>query len=323
VVNDTGTGLPGGTKDSLGLSGMTTPVKIGGRPVSFYAGRKNSFVGPSWSDGGLSRPFPSNLYPPTAGELPADLSNVNWYDQILLDAGKQLARGKTVNIAVYMFEIGQVNPFIDNLYRFIQYGFAPTADALKPVAISKQRGATVPSSLFPGRLTVNLYYQYQDPVEYPTSTSTYLANPVKIGSPNYQMTVQKVWQGFTVGKVFPGNPTTPATPQDMHLKTAVVTYGSNLNLYVASSNLDMPANGSGKKWQAGNIIKTSNNDKLFKLYAREFNSISHDDYLSQYNLGYQNALGNSYFDSGVVPNRRKIKQSGIAAFIFPLNTTLE
>lgn len=320
VVNDTGAGFQGGTKDSSGLSGMTVPVDVGGRPVSFYAGRNNSFVGPTWTDGGMSIPFPNNLYPPTEGELPSDLNNVNWYDQILLDAGNQLVQGSSVNIAIYMFEIGEVNPFIDNLYRFIRYGFAPSKGSKTPVAISKLPGATVPSSLFPGRLTVNLYYQYQDRPKSPTSTSKYLNNPVKSGSPGrYKMAVKKVWQGFAAGRWCKGNPKTPYTPQDMHLKVATVTYGSTLNLYVTSSNLDMPANGSGKKWQAGNIIHTIQSDALYNIYAREFQSIQSDGIYSQRNLGFINARGNSYFDPGIAPADGKIAQPGIAAFVFPLN----
>ncbi|WP_295580804.1 hypothetical protein [uncultured Lamprocystis sp.] len=94
VVSNTGTVFQGGARDSSGLGGMTRPATIGGRKVSFYAGRRNAFVGPTWTDGGLSLPFPANLYPPTAGELPdPGLANVNWYDQILLDAETRLAQG--------------------------------------------------------------------------------------------------------------------------------------------------------------------------------------------------------------------------------------
>ncbi len=329
VVNDTGVSyFTNGTKDSSGLEGMNEPVTIGQRQVSFYAGRNNSFVGPTWSDGGLSITFPNNLYPPTQGEVNGDMKNVNWYDQILLDAGNQLAKENTVNIDIYMFEIGTINPFIDNLYRFLKYGFVASESSTNPVAISKIKDAKVPSSRFPGNLTVNLYYQYQD-IPYcpgsttnlcPTSTYNYLINPVVSGSQKYSMTVKKVWQGFR-NSTFPGNPDTPDTPQDMHLKVDTVTYGNHVNLYVTSSNLDMPSVGSGKKWQAGNIIKITLNDKLYALYKQEFDSISTDGYLSQYRLGFINAQNNSFFDSGIAPQGQTISNSGIAAFIFPMNTT--
>ena len=122
VVADSGTVFPGGAKDSSGLDGMTNPAVIGGRTVRFYAGRRHAFVGPTWSDGGLSLSFPDNLYPPSDGELrAADLQVVNWYDQVILDAGKKLAAGEAVALDVFMFEVGRENPFVDNLVaRFIQ-----------------------------------------------------------------------------------------------------------------------------------------------------------------------------------------------------------
>ncbi|WP_295435570.1 hypothetical protein [uncultured Thiodictyon sp.] len=331
VVTDTGTVFQGGGRDSSGLGGMTSPVVIGGRQVSFYAGRKNAFVGPTWSDGGLSLPFPGNLYPPTEGQLPAaGLKNVNWYDQILFDAGTRLAKGEHVAIDLFMFEIGASNPFIDNLFRLVKYGFVdcpapgcPSYANRKPVAISKQPGARPPANAFPGHLSVKLYYQFQQACPHagpcPTRSYAYLNGPIASGNPRYRMTVKKVWQGFTRSHL-PGNPQVPDTPQDMHLKVGVVTSGRQVRLYVATSNLDMPDQGSGKKWQAGTIIDTTPYDGLYRLYQREFASIASDGDLSQYHLGYANTNGNSHLDAGIEPTTGAITQSGIAAFLFPLNT---
>ncbi|WP_295580806.1 hypothetical protein [uncultured Lamprocystis sp.] len=106
----------------------------------------------------------------------------------------------------------------------------------------------------------------------------------------------------------------------MHLKVGVVTSGRQVRLYVATSNLDMPDQGSGRKWQAGTIIETSPEDGLYQLYQREFASIAGDGALSQYNLGFANTRGNSHFDHGIEPTAPTITRSGIAAFVFPLNT---
>jgi hypothetical protein len=99
-----------------------------------------------------------------------------------------------------------------------------------------------------------------------------------------------------------------------------LTSGRQLRLYVATSNLDMPDQGSGRKWQAGTIIDTITDDGLYRLYQRELASIAGDGDLSQYKLGYANALGNSHFDPGIEPTAGAIARSGIAAFMFPLNT---
>lgn len=331
VVDNTGTVFPGGGRDSSGLAGMTNPAVIGGRKVSFYAGRRHAFVGPTWSDGGLSIPFPGNLYPPTAGELrDGDLRVVNWYDQAILDAGMKLADGQDVAIDVFMFEVGQENPFVDNLARLVKYGFVdcpveacPTFAHAKTVSASKKPGAAAPATAFPGRLAVSFYYQFQSHCPRPGSCSTrthqYLVTPIAGGSPGYTMAVRRVWQGFAASHMR-GNPDAPFTPQDMHLKVAAMTSGQQVRLYVATSNLDMPDRGSGRKWQAGNIIETRGDDGLYRLYQREFRSIAEDGDLSQFRLGRSNAAGNSYFDPGIGPSGGTIAASGIAAFMFPLLT---
>jgi hypothetical protein len=339
VVGGSGTVFPGGGGDSSGLDGMSHPAVIGGRPVTFYAGRRNAFVGPTWTDGGLSIPFPGNLFPPTAGELPADdLRTVNWYDQVILDAGTQLVDGQAVTIDIYMFEIGQSNPFIDNLVRLVRHGFvdcppegcagsrvrnAPP-DGGKVVAISKKPGARVPASAFPGQLTVNLNYQFQDPCTSrrpcpETATLRDLGHPVVGGSPAYRMNVNRVWQGFTQSRL-PGNPRVPSTPQDMHLKLALLTYGQQVRLYVATSNLDTPNVGSGQKWQAGNTIDMNVTDGLYRQYLPELRSIATEGDLSQFLLSGANVAGNSYFDPAIAPAGGAITASGIAAYLFPLAT---
>lgn len=337
VVSDSGQAFPNGGVDSSGLDGMTHPALVGGRPVTFYAGRRNAFVGPTWNDGGLSIPFPENLYPPAEGELRGnDLKTVNWYDQVILDAGTKLIEGKAVTIDIYMFEIGETNPFIDNLVRLVRYGFidCPIGNcnnargkkhakaAGKPVAISKKPGASVPTSAFPGELTVNLNYQFQQPCtskrRCPTTTFRYLNQPIAGGSAGYRMNVNRVWQGFAKSRMT-GNPLVPFTPQDMHLKVATVTWEQQVRLYVATSNLDMPNVGSGQKWQAGNTIDMTVADGLYQRYLPELRTIAGDGDLSQFLLGQANVAGNSYFDPAIVPGG-EIKESGIAVFLFPLAT---
>ena len=297
----------------------------------WHAGRRHAFVGPTWSDGGLSIPFPANLYPPTQGELRGgDLRTVNWYDQTLLDAGSRLADGQDVAIDVFMFEVGKENPFVDNLARLVKFGFidcpvaaCPTFPRAKIVSASKKPDAVPPSKAFPGRLTVSFNYQFQHGCPRPRSCSTktheYLTTPIAGGSPAYTMTVRRVWQGF-VGSHMPGNPNEPFTPQDMHLKVAVLAAGHQARLYVATSNLDMPDHGSGRKWQAGNIIDIDPDDGLYRLYQRELRSIAEDGDLSQSRLARINASDNSHFDPAVRPDGGIINGSGIAAFLFPLAT---
>lgn len=332
VVQDSGSVFPGGGRDSSGLSGMTTPVELGGRPVSFYAGRRNAFVGPSWNDGGLSIPFPDNLHPPTAGELPGDdLGTVNWYDQVILDAGQRLVAGEAVTVDVFMFEVGSSNPFVDNLARLVEHGFVdcpvfacPRYFSRRPVAISKKPGAPVPATAFPGQLTVNFHYQFQSGCQKSTRcrnrTFETLNQPVAGGQPNYRMNVVKVWQGFTESRM-KGNPQQPFTPQDMHLKVVVLTAGAQARLYVATSNLDQPNVGSGRKWQAGNTVDLRADDPLLQLYRRELDRIAGDGFLSQRKLGFANAVNNSYFDPGLAPGGGTPTRDGIAAFLFPLNLT--
>lgn len=217
-----------------------------------------------------------------------------------------LAEGQDVAIDVFMFEVGQENPFVDNLARLVKYGFVdcpvegcPGFAHAKPVSASKQPGAAAPSTAFPGRLAVKFYYQFQSHCPRPgscaTTTHRYLTTPVTGGSPGYSMTVRRVWQGFAASAMR-GNPDAPFTPQDMHLKVAAMTAGQQVRLYVATSNLDMPDQGSGKKWQAGNVIETGGDDGLYRLYQREFRSIAEDGDLSQSRLARSNAAGNSYFD---------------------------
>ncbi|RBP05050.1 hypothetical protein DFR50_13735 [Roseiarcus fermentans] len=328
VVEDTGTVFPGGTHDSSGLDGMTTPAEIGGRKVSFYAGRRHAFVGPTWSDGGLSRPFPDNLHPPAEGEVD-DLQTVDWYDQVILDAATWLAEGRAVTVDVFMFEVGAANPFVDNLARLVRFGFVdcpvaacPSFASAKVVSVSKKPGAVPAPSAFPGKLTVNFYYQFQNGCARragcATTTSQYLNSPIAGGSSDYTMRVRKVWQGFADSRM-EGNPERPFTPQDMHLKVVVVTAGRQAKLYISTSNLDTPDKGSGRKWQAGTVVDTAVDDELMRFFQRELHSIAEDGDLSQFRLGAANASGNSYFDRAVRPAEEPFAASGIAAFVFPLN----
>lgn len=321
-----------GTANSTGLDATAPTTFSNGRTVSFYAGRKNCFVGPTYPDifdPAIEPAFPYNLYPPVKGEI-TDLATVSWYDQVIFDAGNQLARGENVTIDIMIFEIGKVSPFIDNLYRFVAKGFE------NKVSISKSGLSPAPDKQFPGTLTVNLNYQYQDKVSAPTSTSNYLAKGLISNSDgNYKLNTNLVWQGFRNAKMT-GNPDAPDTPQDMHLKAAIMGYtscapnctvGSPLaynNLYVASSNFDTPNVGSGIKWQAGNKVITVAGpgnavDPLIAFYQAAFATIRRGQ--QQAALTFT-ATGNSYFDAGLAPaNFTLTSGNGIAAFVFPINPT--
>ncbi|MEI6286588.1 MAG: hypothetical protein WCP79_08815 [Bacillota bacterium] len=319
AVRDNGTSgeyFTDGTKDSTGLT-ASQPVQIGARRVAFYAGRNNGFVGPTWDNGGLDTPFPDNLYPPIRNEI-TNLDNVNWYDQVLYDAGELLYdNANSVTIDIAMFEIGLENPFIDNLYRFVNKGFE------NGKAISKTHPAHTPQggTNFPGKLTVNLYYQFQDPPGFttPTATHNYLnTNDGNVTNGNYGINVVKVWQGFAEQGL-----TEPTTPMDMHHKFALITYQnssgaiSDYKLYVASSNLDQPCVGSGKKWQSGTVIQASTaSDPLFAFYKTQIQYLT----LGQAYASTQNGNnGNSYFDSNIDTKFvNMLTASGIAAFVYPL-----
>ena len=305
-----------GTKDSTGLI-ATQPVQLGSRKVSFYAGRNNCFVGPTWTDGGLSLPFPGNLYPPIRSEI-SSLNNVNWYDQILYDAGELLyENANSVTIDIAMFEIGLENPFIDNLYRFVNNGFENGKSISKAYPAHTPQGGTK----FPGKLTVNLYLQFQDPLNssIPQATYNYLnTNDGNVTNGNYRINVIKVWQDFARQGL-----SEPTTPMDMHHKFAMMSYqnssgfSTDYKLYVASSNLDQPGVGSGKKWQSGTVIQASAaSDQLFAFYQKQLQYLP---YGQAYAATQNSTQGNAYFDSNVDTKfANMLDSSGIAAFAFPL-----
>lgn len=341
---------------SICSSGIIDPVSVGNRTVTFYAGRYNCFVGETYSGEVTDTaslidayPFPSNLYPPVKGELPQtssgtdDITNVNWYDQVVLDTGNLLAKGYYVKVDVANFEIAKVNPFVDNLYRFVQNGFE------NGKSISKAGTSPAPAAQnnnFPGNLTVNFYYQYQDDwwKNEGTTTQAFLTSgaegtdtygnttrTVNNSISNYTITSTLVWQGFKNSSL-DGNPNKPATPQDMHHKFAVIQYSTDsgttylpYKLYVTSSNLDQPCVGSGERWQAGTVITPSNttgNDPLFDLYLNQLGQIVQGQ---QITAVYNTKNGNSYFDTKIDPGNSgsdycgtSISEPGIAAFVFPI-----
>jgi len=308
--------FPNCSRDSTGLT-ATQAVQIGSRQVTFYAGRNNCFVGPTWQNGGLNTPFPGNLYPPIHNEI-TSLDNVNWYDQVLYDAGELLyTNSNSVTIDIVMFEIGLSNPFIDNLYRFVNNGFE------KGKAISKANPSHTPrgNTNFPGKLTVNLYYQFQDPLSGSLATNTYTylnTNNGCVTNGSYQINTVKVWQDFAERGL-----TEPKTPMDMHHKFAMITYQnssgamSDYKLYIASSNLDQPGVGSGKKWQSGTVLQASAaSDPLFAFYKTQ---IQYLPYGQAYAATQNSNSGNAYFDSNVDTRYvSMLTSSGLAAFVFPL-----
>ena len=264
VANDASNQFSG--DGSLNSSGIKVPpVYINNYQVKFYAGRGNEFVGGNQTT--ETAPWPNYINPPVAHEHDKDV--INWYDQVIYDAAKELKQGKTVNIYVAAFEIGQDSPFIDNLWRFAANGFENKH--------GPQRGDTTPlASQYPGQLHIYVLWQFhkvknkKSADSIPTSlhglfkhmlkdlksdndtqtTTTDLNNTsISVANGAYTLTAAQIWPV--------NDPKGPQTPQDMHNKFVimdVVGHESERKLYVTSSNLDQPEVGSGKLWQVGTII---------------------------------------------------------------------
>jgi hypothetical protein len=272
-----GKGLfPGGrgTRDS---SGDDLPdAVIGDYLVSFYGGRGQAFVG-----GGLaaaSRPWPYYINPPYPGQHDAGV--VNWYDASLHDAARQLHQGRNVRLDIAVFEIGETAWFVENLFRFVNEGFAHHR--------AEDRGSNERvASVRPGNLTIRFLWQFQSGGETATTTTAALLKGPAVRrrvdpetGNTYALEMARVWPKFDAA----GIPVNPTTPRDMHNKMMlmdVVGHESERKLYVTSSNLDTPGQGSGRLWQAGTIIglrpgsaawSGSNADRrqLWNAYKRYF-----------------------------------------------------
>ena len=220
------------------------PVPIGNYMVQFYGGRAGEFVGGDLTS--VSRDFPGNINPPIAGQYLPGL--VNWYDNVLFDAARQLRQGRDVRIDVMIFEVGQQNAFVLNLWKFVQQGFGAG------LTEDKRSGERV-ASPFPGKLHVRFLWQFQSGLQSSGPTFAALHGPDAIDSPGGEYLLEKatIWNPPHTG----GGRYKPTTPYDMHNKVMlldVVGHEQERRIYVTSSNLDQPGVGSGRLWQAGTVI---------------------------------------------------------------------
>ena len=233
-----GSGSANGSGSEIG------PVSIGNYSVQFYGGRDVEFVGGDLVS--AARAFPGNINPSVPGQHPEGL--VNWYDNALFDAARQLRQGRDVRLDVMIFEIGQQNAFVLNLWKFVQQGFEA---GLTEDKRSAERVATP----FPGTLRVRFLWQFQSGRLASGTTYGALQGPDIVESPGARYRLEKAttWNpSLPAGKRF-----RPTTPYDMHNKVMlldVVGHENERRIYVTSSNLDQPGVGSGKLWQAGTIV---------------------------------------------------------------------
>ena len=272
-----GTSLfPGGrgTADSSGDD--LPPVAVGDYLVGFYGGRAKAFVGgfPAEAD----MPWPLYLNAPYPGQHAPGV--VDWYDAAIFDAAAELRQGRDVVLNVAMFEIGPTAYFIDNLYRFVAEGFAGRRGE------DRTRNDPVPA-VRPGNLTVRLLWQFQggDPAA-PTATAALLFGPSVLRRVDaatgkaFSLESALVWPALDAS----GRPVNPGTPRDMHNKFVLLDvpgHETGRRIYVSSSNLDTPGQGSGRLWQAGTIVaarpgsglwsgKNAQTRQLFTAYKHYF-----------------------------------------------------
>ena len=255
-----GAGSDNGSGSDIG------PVRIGNYSVQFYGGRADEFVGGDRTS--VSRDFPGNINPPIAGQHPPGL--VNWYDNVLYDAARQLRLGRDVRIDVMIFEIGQQNAFVLNLWKFVQRGFGA---GLTEDKLSGERVATP----FPGTLHVRFLWQFQSGLQASGPTFAALRGPDVVespGSPGGQYRLEKAttWNPPHAS----GGRYRPTTPYDMHNKVMlldVVGHEQERRIYVTSSNLDQPGVGSGRLWQAGTIVSAGTGPGAWSNATRDAPSL--------------------------------------------------
>jgi len=241
--------FPGGQGDADSSGTDLPPVTVGDYLVRFYAGRGKAFVGgrPASPD----RPWPLYLNAPYPGQHADGL--VNWYDAALFDAAAQLRQGRDVHLDIAVFEIGETAWFVENLFRFVEEGFAGgrTEDRSSGVRLATTR---------PGNLTVRFLWQFQSGGgKATTATAALLRGPSVIRRVDpatgnaYALEMARVWPRLDAA----GDAVNPGTPHDMHNKLMlldVTGHEEERRIYVTSSNLDTPGVGSGRLWQAGTIV---------------------------------------------------------------------
>ncbi|WP_428568495.1 MAG: hypothetical protein ACP59X_09530 [Solidesulfovibrio sp. DCME] len=245
-----GLGLfPGGRGGADSSGTDMAPVPVGDYLVSFYAGRGQGFVGGGPATSGQA--WPRYLNAPYAGQH--DDGVVNWYDAALFDAAAQLRLGRDVRLDIAVFEIGQTAWFVENLFRFVEEGFAGgrIEDRASDVRLATTR---------PGRLSVRFLWQFQSGGEAArTATAALLRGPSAIRRTDpatgntYALEMARVWPVLDAA----GIAVNPTTPRDMHNKFLLLDVPGHeeaRRIYVTSSNLDTPGQGSGRLWQAGTIV---------------------------------------------------------------------
>ena len=259
----------GGEINSSGTN--LAPVSIGDYSVHFYGGRGEGFVGSGSTM--QNKSWPEYINPPITNQHAPGV--VNWYDSIIYDAAKQLRQGRSVKIDVLIFEIGEENAFVNNLWRFVQTGFSNGKSE------DKTSNENVPTT-FIGKLDVRFLWQFQSGHNKLAKTYTNLNGPRKITSTqkSYSIETARIWPILNSS----GIAINPGTPRDMHNKLAILDvpgYEQERKIYVTSSNMDTPNVGSGKLWQAGTIIQegsrsspwsgpNSHKSSLWKAYQQYF-----------------------------------------------------
>ena len=129
--------------------------------------------------------------------------------------------------------------------------------ALRRIGMQRSDSA---QTLVRGNLTVRLLWQFQsgDP-DAPTATTARLFGPSVLrrvdGATGKAFVLESalVWPALDAA----GRPVNPGTPRDMHNKFVLLDvpgHETGRRLYVSSSNLDTPGQGSGRLWQAGTIV---------------------------------------------------------------------
>jgi len=182
-ANDGNAGFGDGAE--INSSGTTLPpVNIGDYSVQFYGGRGIGFVG---SESTMqNKSWPEYINPPITNQHAPGV--INWYDNIIYDAAIQLRQGRSVKIDILIFEIGEQNAFVNNLWRFVKTGFTNGKSEDKT---SSQKVSTP----FLGKLDVRFLWQFQSGKNKTTKTYANLNGPSKIASPqkDYAMEAARIW----------------------------------------------------------------------------------------------------------------------------------
>lgn len=230
-------------------SGTNLPVAtIGEYQVRFYAGKGMGFVGNSTMQ---KQSWQDNINPPITNQHAPGI--LNWYDNVIFDAAKQLRQNRDVSIDVLIFEIGQENAFVANLWNFVQNGF----ENGKPEDKTSKDTVAQP---YIGKLNVRFLWQFQSEQKGPGNTYALLNGPKQIDgvaqntqASSYTLESARIWPVLNPS----GIAINPGTPRDMHNKLAILNvhgHEEERKIYVTSSNMDTPNVGSGKLWQVGTII---------------------------------------------------------------------